>query len=321
MQLRALAKNTLVSAAASSQPSAGRRTVGRLRATSASGLEVDDGDVPTPGYASVQEAMKAIAEGKFVVVMDDEDRENEGDLIIAADKVTPEAMAFMIRYTSGVVCVSMENDRCDALELPPMVVDKVRATPGSRQCSACVSPMQSGCRMLPVTGRFGWLRARERLGMYGSPQRKWGQRSAASACASSFPVSGLPRCRCWRTGARGVFRAAALESVWSENTLGWQQFDRRVLLAFRPSRRTMKSSGPLSVSPAISRRAPGRDTLHAAEARSFVDIWVANVLSECVTEAVHAACGSRSRSSRSAPQCCPSVLSGRGQSCHGRGSP
>jgi 3,4-dihydroxy-2-butanone 4-phosphate synthase len=57
----------------------------------------------------------------MVIVVDDENRENEGDLIMAAEAATPEALAFIIRYTSGVVCVSLEGGRLDDLELPPMV--------------------------------------------------------------------------------------------------------------------------------------------------------------------------------------------------------
>jgi 3,4-dihydroxy-2-butanone 4-phosphate synthase len=59
--------------------------------------------------------------GKFVVVLDDEDRENEGDLIINADKVTPEAMAFMVEHTSGVICISMTGPDLSRLQLPQMV--------------------------------------------------------------------------------------------------------------------------------------------------------------------------------------------------------
>ena len=68
----------------------------------------------------VERAIDAIARGEFVVVVDDEDRENEGDLIIAADRMTPEKMAFMIRYTSGVICLPMEGSRLDELQLPLM---------------------------------------------------------------------------------------------------------------------------------------------------------------------------------------------------------
>ena len=59
--------------------------------------------------------------GEIVVVVDDEDRENEGDLIIAAEKMTPETMAFMIRHTSGVICMPIEGERLDELQLPLMV--------------------------------------------------------------------------------------------------------------------------------------------------------------------------------------------------------
>jgi 3,4-dihydroxy 2-butanone 4-phosphate synthase/GTP cyclohydrolase II len=60
--------------------------------------------------------------------MDDEDRENEGDLVMAAEKCTPEKLAFMIRHTSGVICVAMEEERLNALGLPQMVESKVDPT-------------------------------------------------------------------------------------------------------------------------------------------------------------------------------------------------
>jgi 3,4-dihydroxy 2-butanone 4-phosphate synthase/GTP cyclohydrolase II len=72
-------------------------------------------------FDDVERAIDAVKRGEFVVVVDDEDRENEGDLIIAADKMTPEKMAFMIRYTSGVICLPMEGRRLDQLQLPLMV--------------------------------------------------------------------------------------------------------------------------------------------------------------------------------------------------------
>ena len=73
--------------------------------------------------ASIEEAVEAMKRGEFVVVVDDEDRENEGDLIMAAEKVTPEALAFMIRYTSGVICVPMLSERLRELRLAQMVSD------------------------------------------------------------------------------------------------------------------------------------------------------------------------------------------------------
>lgn len=61
---------------------------------------------------------------QYVIVVDDEDRENEGDLIMAASKVTPEAMAFIVRHGTGIVCVSMKEDDLERLQLPLMVTAK-----------------------------------------------------------------------------------------------------------------------------------------------------------------------------------------------------
>jgi 3,4-dihydroxy 2-butanone 4-phosphate synthase/GTP cyclohydrolase II len=71
----------------------------------------------------IEDALAAIAAGRPVVVVDDEDRENEGDLILAAEHATPEAIAFMVRHTSGVLCVGLPAERTAALALPPMVAD------------------------------------------------------------------------------------------------------------------------------------------------------------------------------------------------------
>lgn len=74
-------------------------------------------------FASIESAIAAIAAGEFLIVVDDEDRENEGDLIIAAEKVTPEKIAFMVRYTSGLICMPVTGERLDELQLPLMVTD------------------------------------------------------------------------------------------------------------------------------------------------------------------------------------------------------
>jgi 3,4-dihydroxy 2-butanone 4-phosphate synthase / GTP cyclohydrolase II len=70
---------------------------------------------------SVAEILADLREGRMVIIMDDEDRENEGDLIMAAERATPEAVAFMIRHTSGIICVPMEEGQLARLELPQMV--------------------------------------------------------------------------------------------------------------------------------------------------------------------------------------------------------
>jgi len=72
-------------------------------------------------FDTIETALTAIRNGGFVVVADDAGRENEGDLIIAAEKITPEKMAFLVRHSSGVVCVSLTEERIDALGLDPMV--------------------------------------------------------------------------------------------------------------------------------------------------------------------------------------------------------
>jgi 3,4-dihydroxy 2-butanone 4-phosphate synthase/GTP cyclohydrolase II len=71
-------------------------------------------------FADIERAVADIAAGKPVVVVDDEDRENEGDLIFAAEKATPELVAFMVRYTSGYICVPLTESDADRLNLPPM---------------------------------------------------------------------------------------------------------------------------------------------------------------------------------------------------------
>jgi 3,4-dihydroxy 2-butanone 4-phosphate synthase/GTP cyclohydrolase II len=69
---------------------------------------------------TIERAIKDIAAGKAVIVVDDEDRENEGDLIFAAEFATPELLAFMVRYTSGYICVPITEAEADRLDLPPM---------------------------------------------------------------------------------------------------------------------------------------------------------------------------------------------------------
>jgi 3,4-dihydroxy 2-butanone 4-phosphate synthase / GTP cyclohydrolase II len=76
---------------------------------------------PVPQLSSIAEILHELRAGRMVVIMDDEDRENEGDLIMAAEHATAEAVAFMIRHTSGIICVPMEEEQLTRLELPQMV--------------------------------------------------------------------------------------------------------------------------------------------------------------------------------------------------------
>jgi len=72
-------------------------------------------------FARIEDAVEAIREGRMIIVVDDEDRENEGDLTIAAEKITPEAINFMARHGRGLICLSMTPERLDELEIPLMV--------------------------------------------------------------------------------------------------------------------------------------------------------------------------------------------------------
>ncbi|CAB0601927.1 bifunctional 3,4-dihydroxy-2-butanone-4-phosphate synthase/GTP cyclohydrolase II [Corynebacterium diphtheriae] len=74
-------------------------------------IDQQNNDHPRVTLDSIERAIADIANGKPVVVVDSEDRENEGDLIFAADKATPELVAFMVRYSSGYICASLTSDR------------------------------------------------------------------------------------------------------------------------------------------------------------------------------------------------------------------
>ncbi|HZT64838.1 MAG TPA: bifunctional 3,4-dihydroxy-2-butanone-4-phosphate synthase/GTP cyclohydrolase II [Acidimicrobiales bacterium] len=78
-------------------------------------------------FARIEDAVAAIGRGEMVVVVDDHDRENEGDLIMAAEFATPEAIAFFLAHTSGLICVPMTGDRLDQLDLPLMVTSNTES--------------------------------------------------------------------------------------------------------------------------------------------------------------------------------------------------
>ena len=73
------------------------------------------------GFASIGEAIEDIKAGKFIIVVDDEDRENEGDLVMAAEKVTHDEIKFMAKYARGLICLPMTGERLDELDIPLMV--------------------------------------------------------------------------------------------------------------------------------------------------------------------------------------------------------
>ena len=73
-----------------------------------------------PPFATIEEAIEEIRQGRMIVLVDDEDRENEGDLTMAAEKVTPEAINFMAKYGRGLICLTLTEQRCELLGLAPI---------------------------------------------------------------------------------------------------------------------------------------------------------------------------------------------------------
>ena len=78
---------------------------------------------PHPAFTDVPSAIADVRAGRMVVVVDDEDRENEGDLTLAAEKVTPEAINFMAKYGRGLVCLAMTEERLEHLRIGPMTAE------------------------------------------------------------------------------------------------------------------------------------------------------------------------------------------------------
>ena len=85
------------------------------------GAEPADATAGATEFSTIPAVLAELRAGRMVLILDDEDRENEGDLIMAAEYATPESMAFMIRHSSGIICVPMEEERLLRLELPQMV--------------------------------------------------------------------------------------------------------------------------------------------------------------------------------------------------------
>src|ERR1700753_4355287 len=86
-------------------------------------------------FTDVPSAIADIRDGRMVVVVDDEDRENEGDLTLAAEKVTPEAINFMVRFGRGLVCLAMTEERLEHLRIGPMTVENT-SNYGTAFCEA-----------------------------------------------------------------------------------------------------------------------------------------------------------------------------------------
>jgi 3,4-dihydroxy 2-butanone 4-phosphate synthase/GTP cyclohydrolase II len=92
-----------------------------------------EGSTPDDVLISVEEGIARIARGEALIVVDDADRENEGDLIVAADLCTPESINFMARYGRGLICIGLTPERCDELDLP-LMVEKNTSSHGTAFC-------------------------------------------------------------------------------------------------------------------------------------------------------------------------------------------
>ena len=103
--------------------------------TSSTQMRIAKGARRKGPFASIDQAIEAIQAGRMIVVVDDEDRENEGDLTIAAEKVTPDAINFMVTHGRGLVCLALEPERLDRLEIPLEVSDNS----SRRDTAMCVS--------------------------------------------------------------------------------------------------------------------------------------------------------------------------------------
>jgi 3,4-dihydroxy 2-butanone 4-phosphate synthase / GTP cyclohydrolase II len=103
-------------------------------------------------FATVDEAIEEIRQGRMIVLVDDEDRENEGDLTMAAEKITPEAINFMTKYGRGLICLSLTEQRCEQLDLKPI---------SPRNTSAFGTPFCEpiDARRGTTTGTSAWDRA------------------------------------------------------------------------------------------------------------------------------------------------------------------
>ncbi len=98
-------------------------------------LRIAKGSRKSSPFAAIEDAVQAIREGRMIIVIDDEDRENEGDLTIAAEKVTPESINFMAKHGRGLVCLAMTADQLDHLDIPLEVSDNS----STRETAMCVS--------------------------------------------------------------------------------------------------------------------------------------------------------------------------------------
>lgn len=185
------------------------------------GEEDRDLDLPAAGFDSIPDALAAIAAGEFVVVLDDEHRENEGDLIIAADRVTAPSMAFMVEHTSGVVCVGMEGAALDRLRIPLMVSSAENEEALYTAFTVTVDLRHGTSTGISASDRAATLRALadptsrpedfKRPGhIFPLRYRQVHGRGGGRGGVGSEAGAGVLTCACWSAEAAGLGTAAQL---------------------------------------------------------------------------------------------------------------
>ena len=164
-------------------------------------------------FDHIENAIAAIGRGEVVIVVDDEDRENEGDLIVAAEKITPETMGFMVRHTSGVICMPMLGERLDELQLPLMVSNNTESQRTAFTVSVDAKPRDDhrdlGRRPGDDGPHAGGLRRRARTTSCG-PATSSRCATARAAC-SSAPATPRPR---WTSPGSPGSRPPACSPRW-----------------------------------------------------------------------------------------------------------
>lgn len=165
---------------------------------------------------TIEEAIKDFREGKFVIVVDDEDRENEGDLIIAAEKVTPEKINFMLKNARGVLCAPITISRCEELDLPHQVTNNtsVLGTPFTvtiDKLEGCSTGVSAADRAATILALADPTSTPETFGRPGHINPLYAQEKGVLRRAGHTEAC-IDMCR-----LAGLYPAAALMEIMSED--------------------------------------------------------------------------------------------------------
>ena len=157
-----------------------------------------------PPFCEVPAALEEMRAGRMVVVVDDEDRENEGDLTMAAEKVTPEAINFMARFGRGLICLSLTEERCDYLRLAPMT--NANESPFGTAFTESIEAREGVTTGISAADRARTIR---------SPSIPPRAPPTWCAPATSFPCAPAPAA-CW--SAPGKPKPASIWRAWPDST-------------------------------------------------------------------------------------------------------